>query len=313
MNLTDILSDVGRPVAYYKLRKITGSVTATIMLCQLFYWKNKEKDSEGWIYKTQKEMEEETDLTRWEQDGARKQLKARKLISEKKSGIPAKLHYKLNIENINKAWNEQTSLRKNHISVCGNSLNSNEENHQTITENTTEITQENTSSSFSLKKKENTPIENKSIIDYNKIKKDVIKGREKEEENVKAKITLNQRNNIIEKEKEKISKADLTLYFQATCSMLGTKCIIGSNDKITLTSIHKLFKKVGKDRLFSVIDYSVANWGFIKKKLDKGKFVLPENPSLQYIYTQYNDIEEIILEYPEGKLDISKKFKIKYV
>jgi hypothetical protein len=51
MKLTDFLQDVGRPVAFYpSLRRITGSTTATLFLCQLIYWKGKEADKEGWIY-----------------------------------------------------------------------------------------------------------------------------------------------------------------------------------------------------------------------------------------------------------------------
>ena len=60
MKLTDFLQDVGRPVAYYpSMRKITGSTNATILLCQLIYWCGKQRDPNGWIYKSVDEVEEE--------------------------------------------------------------------------------------------------------------------------------------------------------------------------------------------------------------------------------------------------------------
>ena len=68
MKLTDFLSGVGRPVAYYpSLRRITGSTNATIFLCQLIYWKGKEADPNGWLYKESDEIEVETGLSYGEQ------------------------------------------------------------------------------------------------------------------------------------------------------------------------------------------------------------------------------------------------------
>ncbi len=62
MRVAEFVIDLGRTVAYYpSLKKITGSATSTILLCQLLYWTNKAKD--GWIWKTTSEIEEETGLT----------------------------------------------------------------------------------------------------------------------------------------------------------------------------------------------------------------------------------------------------------
>ena len=107
MRFADVLSDVGRPVAYYpKLRQITGSVTATLFLCQLAYWHGKGKRTDGWIWKTKAEMQKETGLSRREQDTARKALKKRGFIEESKRGIPARLHYRLKLDAIEQAWKE---------------------------------------------------------------------------------------------------------------------------------------------------------------------------------------------------------------
>jgi len=171
MKLTDFLEDIGRPVAYYpSLVKVTGSVGAAILLCQLIYWRGREADPEGWIYKTQAEISEETGLTRFEQEGARKLLKEKGILREKFSGVPRKLYFSISLERVNEEWlkakenslknhhnacesprGEEISLknqhnaenphyimRKNHIIECGNSACNNAENQQTITEITTE-------------------------------------------------------------------------------------------------------------------------------------------------------------------------------
>lgn len=157
MKLTNFLQDLGSPVAYYpRLSNITGGVKETLFLCQLLYWQGKQSDKDGWIYKTQNDIFNETGLTRYEQEAARKSLVSRGFIDEKRRGIPAKMHYKINIDAINEAWeafisNEyddndlscpQTSMRKTSKLGCGKPANYIAENQQTITENTTENTTE---------------------------------------------------------------------------------------------------------------------------------------------------------------------------
>ena len=68
MKLTDFLIDLGNSVAYYpKLVEVTGGVLPNLFLCQMYYWLGKQKNPEGWIYKTQAEIEKETGLTRKQQ------------------------------------------------------------------------------------------------------------------------------------------------------------------------------------------------------------------------------------------------------
>lgn len=113
MKLTEFLENIGRPVAYYpSLVKLTGSVSAVIFLCQLLYWKGRQADPDGWIFKTQAEITEETGLTRYEQETARKILKEKGLLIEKFAGVPRKLYFSLSIDRINELWLEvqNTSL-----------------------------------------------------------------------------------------------------------------------------------------------------------------------------------------------------------
>ena len=99
MKLSKTLSSLGRTVAYYpKLKKITGSTTATIMFCQLFYWHGKGRYKNSWIYKTAEQIEEETGLSYKEQKTARKLLIASGLVEESYSRLDHKMLFRVNID-----------------------------------------------------------------------------------------------------------------------------------------------------------------------------------------------------------------------
>jgi hypothetical protein len=86
---------VGRRVVAYH-----PSFAAGLFLAQLFYWHDRGSDPDGWIYKTQAEWEEETGLSRWEQETARRRLRERGLVEEKLADLPARLHYRLDVERL---------------------------------------------------------------------------------------------------------------------------------------------------------------------------------------------------------------------
>jgi hypothetical protein len=91
----------GGPIAYYRVfAAVGGGVTSGVLLSQLFYWHDKTRDPDGWIFKTQDQWQEETGLTRREQETARRKLRERGLIDEKLAGIPARLHYRLNVDRL---------------------------------------------------------------------------------------------------------------------------------------------------------------------------------------------------------------------
>lgn len=116
MKLTEFLEDIGRPVSYYpSLRPITGSVNASIMLCQFIYWRGKERDPDGWLYKSQKEIESETGLSRDEQENARRKLRKAKIIEEMKKDVPCRLYYKIDLNRVNDLWDQhkRNELKKN--------------------------------------------------------------------------------------------------------------------------------------------------------------------------------------------------------
>jgi hypothetical protein len=109
--LDDLLD---RPIAFNPaFKRITGSTVAALFLSQAWYWSKRTSDDSGWFYKTGAEWEEETGLTRSEQETARRHLKALGLMEEDLRGIPATLYYRVNKDEVaNKiATFPQTSMQ----------------------------------------------------------------------------------------------------------------------------------------------------------------------------------------------------------
>lgn len=107
MKLTNYIIDMGRVVAYYpNLKKITGSTTASILLCQFLYWIDKTKT--GWIYKDSFEIEEETGLSVYEQQTARKILIELNILTEEYKRLDHKIAFKINQEVLNNMWEHET-------------------------------------------------------------------------------------------------------------------------------------------------------------------------------------------------------------
>jgi hypothetical protein len=144
MKLTEVLEGVGRPVAYYPgLRQMTGSTTATILLCQLFYWTGKEAKGDGWIYKSSEELTEETGLSYDEQVTARKHLTERGLLEEDYKRLEHKMYFRICIEQINDVWEiPETGIAK--MGKAAMPVSTKAESRLSLN-GTAETTQENTS------------------------------------------------------------------------------------------------------------------------------------------------------------------------
>ena len=103
MKLTDYIIDIGRPIAYYpNLKKITGSTTASILLCQLLYWTSRTND--GWIWKDSFDLEEETGLTPNEQRTAKRILIEKNLVKAEYKRLDHQYRYKVNQDVLNEMW-----------------------------------------------------------------------------------------------------------------------------------------------------------------------------------------------------------------
>jgi len=104
-NLTDHLDGVGRPVAYFpKIARALGGVKQGLLVCQLYYLDGKQRDDDGWIYKTAIEITEETGLSYEEQTTARRELKKKKILEERHDRLDHKMYYRINKEALNAVW-----------------------------------------------------------------------------------------------------------------------------------------------------------------------------------------------------------------
>ena len=102
IKLIEAMND--QPIAFNKHYVFIGcGINGALMLSQLVYWTSRTRNKDGWIYKTHEEWTRETGLTRREQDTARKTLKSLGFLIEKKVGVPCKLHFRVERENLYEA------------------------------------------------------------------------------------------------------------------------------------------------------------------------------------------------------------------
>lgn len=135
-----ILADLlDRPIAYQRVFvTITGSVAAAVMLSQAMYWAKRTTGKDGWFWKTREEWEDETGLSRYEQEGCRNKLKALDFWEEEKRGIPAKLWYKVDIDKLYKAILKAKKESADKVGEIPPPCRG--KNHQLYTETTSETT-----------------------------------------------------------------------------------------------------------------------------------------------------------------------------
>jgi hypothetical protein len=128
-----------KPIAFYpQLARELGDIASAIYYQQLYYWRDKGKRDDGWIYKSVKEIEEETTLTRKQQDRIRKNLLEKGWIEAKKkmaNGAPT-YHYrclmmidvvltKVKFRSVPKGQNEVSQRDKSEVSQRDNSITEN--------------------------------------------------------------------------------------------------------------------------------------------------------------------------------------------
>lgn len=138
-----------RPVAFHRAFLNFGAgVTGALMLSQAYYWSKRTSDAEKWFYKSREEWEEETGLSRYEQEGARKNLVKSGVLEEQKKGVPCKLFYRVNIRILMAVLLgeiPQTSRRENHKLVGVRPPGKRGGKAPAITETTQETSTETTS------------------------------------------------------------------------------------------------------------------------------------------------------------------------
>lgn len=102
--MSTLIQLLDRPIAYnpafakLKAGKVKAGPVAAVFLSQMVYWHNRMDG--GWMYKTQADITSETALTRDEQETARKRLVTLGVLEEKRRGVPATMHYRINAERL---------------------------------------------------------------------------------------------------------------------------------------------------------------------------------------------------------------------
>ncbi len=101
------------PITFHRcLIAVTGSVTAALMTSQALAWSEQlGPEMEGWFCKSQGDWTEETGLSRWEQDTARRVLRNCGLLDERKMGMPARLWFRVNRARLAAALRESSDRR----------------------------------------------------------------------------------------------------------------------------------------------------------------------------------------------------------
>ena len=96
---TALMLDIfDEPIVFHRAYvPIAGSITAALFLSYAGYaYMDLPEDQEGWFTRTQTEWDRDTGLTRREQETARRQLRERGLLEERRVGMPAVLWYRVN-------------------------------------------------------------------------------------------------------------------------------------------------------------------------------------------------------------------------
>lgn len=147
-----------RPLAVHRIfGKIAGGLSAGVMLSQAYYWCDK-GDNPEWFWKTQAEWQEETLLSRREQETARRSLLLLRtpdgvpVWEEQRRGQPARLFFRLNLDALGEVIETYLNGEKRQSSMAENAnqewletpIKDGEKRqsilHRVQTENTTENT-----------------------------------------------------------------------------------------------------------------------------------------------------------------------------
>ncbi len=102
---------LGRHVAFHRrLVDLTANVKAALLLSQSIYWTRRGRDIAdhgGWFHKTTEQWSLETGLSPKEQATARDALRALAILDERRMGIPARLHFRLIVEQLGSRLSER--------------------------------------------------------------------------------------------------------------------------------------------------------------------------------------------------------------
>lgn len=166
---------VGRTVAYLPaLAGPFGGAKCAILISQLLYWRPRSTNPEGWVYKSAAELQDETGLSYEEQRTARQHLRELKVLEERHRRLEHRVYFRLNMERLADVYRQSQArtsktpiifpngespvrkLEKAHLgkpempgseigkSPLGETGNAQFDIHRGLTENTAEMTTEET-------------------------------------------------------------------------------------------------------------------------------------------------------------------------
>lgn len=111
--LSAYLMDTGRTISFRPaIARAVGGIYPALFLEQLAYWTPKASDPDGWVYKMQAEWEEETGLSRDQQETARKILKGLGVLEERYSRLDHRMFYRFVPEVLDSLWEGGSHSRK---------------------------------------------------------------------------------------------------------------------------------------------------------------------------------------------------------
>jgi hypothetical protein len=142
-----------RTISFFPvLARMVGTANAGLFLSQAIFHtcaEGNHPDRQGWFYNTQDDWTDETCLTRWEQEGARKLLRRYDFWEEERRGSPAKLWFRVDMERLYAAVDQyaekpHSRMRETGEPDGGKSSNKVAEKPRTLkgTESSSEITTE---------------------------------------------------------------------------------------------------------------------------------------------------------------------------
>jgi hypothetical protein len=102
------------PITFHRcLVPVAGGVTAALLLSQAI-WLNETQAqfTQGWFMCSQEQWTQETGLSRWEQETARRELRVAGLIEERLVGMPAKLWFRVCPQAIRRAMEAVLAQRR---------------------------------------------------------------------------------------------------------------------------------------------------------------------------------------------------------
>ena len=95
----DMENKKGVTIAYQEaFVYVAGDHTSALLLSQLYFWASHTTDE--WFDVTQAEIERLTKISRWQQDTSREKLSDIGVLEMKRKGIPARIFYKINFEQL---------------------------------------------------------------------------------------------------------------------------------------------------------------------------------------------------------------------